>query len=955
MRRFARALPVLLPLAAVASLAFFGHRIATFYTDWLWYDSVGYRGIFHRIYGARIFLFSVFGGASFLLAYVNLVLADRISPPTPVTMGTGGAGGNQLALYPTRTDQPISRFWRFLLSFRRVLDLLYVAGALIFAALAGYTAQTQWDDFIRFTNPVAFGKVDPIFGKDIGWYVFTLPFYQYVQGWLLTVLIIVGVGVALLYLYQEGINSASGQAMVLPHVRGHLSALLALILVVKAWGYWFDRYDLMYRGVSFPGAGYTDIHVRLPMLYILLPLAILAALAAGINIWRRAVTPPAIFLGLWLIASLLGVVIPAAVQRLGAQPNEATREAPYIARALAATRAAYGLDGIKVKDFPPPGKSAASGLRRDADLLLRTRIWDEAPMAEAFAQQQGLRQFYDFPRVDIDRYPAGGASQSLHQVFLSAREIDPNNLEGRAQTWPNRYLRFTHGYGAAVSAGERVRPDGTPEYLLRDAPPVAAAPEFALSQPRIYYGVGAGMNQYAVVRTKQAEFDSPAESGTGFRENIYDGRGGVRLTALAKMAFAARFATWSLLLSQDITPDSRLMMVRQVSERIKRLAPFLLLDNDPYPVITKGRIVWVVDAYTTTAAYPYSAPTLGGDNLGPAVRFNYMRGAVKATVDAYDGNIALYITDESDPILTCYRRAIPGLFRPASAIPAFLREHRRFPEDLFAVQRRLLTEYHVADPDLFYNRADAWQIARLRSGADTPISNAATTPLGDRRDSAPYYALIRLPGETQEEFALMTAFTPHSRENLTALLVARCDAAHYGERILYRFPASGMVDGPERIRKRIRSDNRILAYFAATEKAGTRFLPGAMQILPIGGNLVYFQPLYARADQSDDGGRGLSSLKQIIAVHNDRIVMESDLPQTVRSLLGGDFPNDANIDLKPNTQRLKPNSLSPAALIEQANDAYERGQAALRAGDFAAYGRESKRLGEVLRRLRKGG
>ena len=939
MRAFARTLPIVMPLMAIALLAFFGHRIATFYTDWLWYNAVGYSGVFKRLYGARIFLFWVFGGASFFLAYINLVLADRISPPTPV------AAGPALVLYPTHSNKPLGRFWRFLLSFRRALDLLFVLGALIFAALAGYTAQNQWDSFLRFTNPVSFGKIDPVFGTDIGWYVFTLPFLRYVQGWLLTILIIITIGIALLYLYQEGLNSASGLPVVLPHIRGHISALLALILLVKAWGYWFDRYDLMYRNIGFPGAGYTDIHVRLPMLYILLPLAILAAVVTSLNIWRRALTPAVLALGLWLVVSALGVLIPATVQRLGAQPNEATRESPYISRALAATRSAYELDTIEVKNFPDSGKNPLAELRRDAGLLLRTRVWDDAPLAAAFTQEQGLRQYYVFPRLEFDRYALNG---SLRQVYLATREIDIEHLEGRAQTWPNRYLRFTHGYGMAISAAESVRTGGTPQFLLYDAPPVTSFPELKLKQPRIYFGMGPAMMQYTVVRTRQREFDLPQESASGFQENNYDGKGGIPLTPLAKAAFAVRFTTWSLLLSQEITKESRMILVRNIAERVKRIAPFLLLDNNAYPVIAGGHIFWIVDCYTTSADYPYSAPTFGGDNFAPALRFNYIRGSVKATVDAYNGDIALYATDNNDPILRCYQRAMPGLFLPPSAMPDYLREHRRYPRDLFAVQRRLLMDYHVTDADLFYNRADAWQIARLRAGSNDTSPSVATTPLGDSRDSPSSYALARLPGSAQEEFVLTTTFTPHSRDNLSALFVARCDGSQYGQRILYRFSASGSADGPERIRKKIRADNQVQTYFSAPDKAGIRFQPGVMQILPVGNQLVYFQSMFARTDQGGDvSDRSPGILKAIVAVHQDRVVMDADLPQMVRALLGNETGTGADPTTRP--------SLSPtrAVLIEEANDAYEQGQNALRAGDFATYGKLNKRLGELLRQLRE--
>jgi len=516
LRKPNRAYPFLLIALLVFLIVFFGNRIATFYTDWLWFGSIGQRVVFTRIYGTRLFLFAVFGAASFLLAYLNLMLADRFSPPASVSVP------GHLQLYASGNGRPVGKAMRVLSSLRRVLDLLLVLGALIFAILAGSSAQAEWDSFLRFAHPTSFGRTDPQFGHDLSYYVFTLPFVRYVQGWLLTVLLLVGTGVALLYLYQQGINKAAGQTVVLPHVRGHLSAIAALALLAKAWGYYLDRYDLMYGSGQFPGAGYTDLNVRLPMLHLSVTVAIIAALAVAVNIWKRTIALPIIAIGLFLTFSVAGVLIPGSVQRFHVMPNEATLEAPFITRAISATRAAYDLDRTRIVDFPASETLTAEQIGRNQATLSNIRLWDAGSLLETYPQEQGLRQYYVFPDVDVDRYRLQGA---YRQILLAVREMSTDQLDMRAHTWPNIHLRYTHGVGAVASPAGTADPEGLPEFLLKDVPPITTVPELALTQPRIYYGIGPNPEHYVVIGTKQREFDYPAEDAAGDHENRYDGGG----------------------------------------------------------------------------------------------------------------------------------------------------------------------------------------------------------------------------------------------------------------------------------------------------------------------------------------------------------------------------------------------------------------------------------------------
>ena len=948
MLKLVRAYPWVFVVLLALVLFLFGTNIATFYTDWLWFGALAHRRVFLHIYGTRIALFGAFGAASFLLAYFNVWLASRFSPPSGMRVK-----GNDADFYPVSTDgKPFGRALQNLSGFRRVLDGLLLLGALFFAVLAGLSAQGEWDSFLRFTHPVAFGIRDPQFGRDISLYVFTLPWLRYVQGWLLVVLMLVGGGVTLVYLFQQSINAASGRAYIPPHVRAHLSAIAGLAFLAKAWGYYLDRYDLLYGDGLVTGAGYTDIHARLPMLNLLLGITILAALAVWLNIWRRTIALPVAALALWLAFAGVGIVVPGTVQRLRVKPNEGEREAPFLARSIAATRAAYDVDGVQIQNFPADPNLTSADLQNNRQTLDNIRLWDYEPLLETYPQQQGLRQYYAFPDVDVDRYRLKGGAD-YQQVLIGVREFASSGLDARARTWPNQHLRYTHGFGAVVSPAGRTTTEGLPQFLLKDIPPAATDPALALTQPRIYYGTSHDPGSYVVVNTSTSEFDYPEDTGSGpvDRDNRYDGAGGVKLTPLAKLAFAVRFAGWTnLMLSSEINAQSRLLFARRVPDRVKRIAPFLQIDHDPYPVIVDGRVEWIQDCYTTSEAYPYAAPLDYGDDLSPGNRINYIRNSVKAVVDAYDGTVTFYVSDETDPVLRAYRRIFPDLFQPASAMPPALRAHRRYPEDLFRIQQHILADYHVRDAGVFYARADSWQMTTAQSSVDNAEAGAAMPPS---------YVTLRLPGSLNAEFVLLSPFTPRDRQNMVALLVARCDAAHYGERVLYRFPASRTVYGPEQVGKRIRSDSKISPYLSLNDQKGSRVLFGSMLIIPIERSLLYVQPLYVKAQTGDstDKSGSIPELKQVIVAFENRIAMEPTLPAALADLFGegasGTPATPATTTPPPATGST--GAKDTAALIREAGDHYDRAQTAQRAGDWATYGAENKALGAILQRLRDGG
>lgn len=943
MRKLIRSYPLAALFVLLLLLTVFGVNIATVYTDWLWFGETGYTGVFTTMVRTRAVLGGVFGLVAFALLYANLRLAARFRSAAQTT---------RQAFVFDQQGRPRTTLAD---AGRRALAAAFLLGSLAFAFVAGLSAAGRWDVFLRARHATPFGVVDPVFGRDIGFYVFHLPFLRFAQSWLLTVSLLVLAVIAVLYLFQQGIDLATGKTRIAPHVRAHLSGLAALALCAQAGGYYLSRFDLLTGGGSlFTGAGYTDLHARLPLLNVLMGVTALAALLVLVNIRQRSLVLPGAALAVWAASSLLGVVIPGFVQGTVVRPNQAQREAPFIARALASTRAAYNIDQVAVQNFEAAPDLSAGQVAANPETISNIRLWDYAPLLETYPQQQSLRQYYAFPDVDIDRYRAG---DRYRQVWLAAREINPRGLDARAQTWPNLHLRYTHGFGVVMSLAGEVSEEGLPPFLLKDIPTVSSVPGLNVKEPRIYYGLQAPAGSYVVTNTRQTEFDYPSDTaGVGDKENRYTGRGGVRLSPLAKIAFAVRFNGWTtLMLSRDLAPESRLLFARRVPDRVRRVAPFLHLDADAYPVVSaSGRVVWIQDAYTTTNAYPYAArqtvtPPGEGD-----LSLNYIRNAVKATVDAYDGTITLYAQDERDPILQTYAKAFPGLIQPLSAMPVDLRAHRRYPEDLFSIQRSVLADYHVTDPQVFYARTDSWEIARERPDVEADGGTGGGV-------MAPYYLILRLPGQTRAEFVLLSPLTNRNRPNLSALLAARCDEPDYGKLVLYRLPPKRSVYGPEQIGARIRQDSKISPYLSLVDQKGSRVLFGNMLVVPIEKSLLYVQPLYVRATQqggvTDDGSpttTAIPELKQVVVAFENRIAMEPTLPAALRSLFG-----EGTTPAPPTGQAGEPRpaagsgeATTRAPLIEQAGAQYDQARAALRRGDFAAYGREIEALGQTLARLR---
>jgi uncharacterized membrane protein (UPF0182 family) len=898
--------PVVILVLAFVALGLVA-QLVPFYTDWLWFDEVGYADVFLSILSTRGALFTGMLVAVLIFLWVNLSFAARTAAPDVVWELE-----DQLGLPGRVVIEPL---------LRRFLPVVLV----VISVASGLRASVHWETLVGYVNGRAFGTTDPVFGRDLAFYVFTLPFWRLLHGWatgLVTGTVVLALAV---YVLRRSLALTTRGPRLAGRARTHLLVLGALLLALKGLGFYLDRFEVLLspRGTIF-GASYTDVHATLPMLGALAVLAALCAVACLVQVGRpgiRFVAGGLVALGLvWVVG--LGVY-PAMLQRFRVTPNELAAERPFIAHNIRMTRQAYGLDRIVEREFPADETLDARALERNAPTIKNIRLWDYRPLLRTFAQLQEIRTYYKFQDVDNDRYVVDG---EYRQLMLSPRELSYQHLQSRI--WINEHLTFTHGYGVVVGPVNRITPEGLPEFLVQDIPPNSTSGFPKVTRPEIYYAETS--NEYALVKTRSQELDYPAGDQNVY--TTYRGQGGVVLSSwLRKIAFAARFAEIKILLSNDLTPESRIMMYRTVVDRVRQVAPFFRYDRDPYLVITsEGRLVWMLDGYTTTARYPYSDPVPG---LG-----NYVRNSVKATVDAYDGNIRFYVADDADPLVRAWAAAFPKLLRPLAQMPEDLQRHIRYPEDFFAIQARKYATYHMEDPQVFYNKEDLWAIPRRAIE-------------GRERDMEPYYTIMRVPGESKEEFVLLTLFNPARRDNMIAWLAARSDPPNYGRLIVFNFPKQKLVYGPRQIDARIDQDPVISQQLALWNQRGSHVIRGSLLAIPIDQSLVYVQPLYLSA--SEQGA--LPELRRVIVAYGNRIAMEPTLEQSLGRIFTGLTPTPAAA--APAARAAAAPAAGPPSqqnLGQRAWEIWGRAQEALRRGDWAQYGNEQKQLEEVLRSLGTG-
>ncbi|MBA4370530.1 MAG: UPF0182 family protein [Coriobacteriaceae bacterium] len=893
------------PAAVVFVLVFLGLPLltwlATFYTDFLWFEDLGQTGVFWTALFSRLAIWVGAGALAFAVLFVNMRVARRMAPRVVLTEVDGFEPAPMQVLRELRAR------------FEPVIDRIVAGAGIVLAFAFGASLAAEWQTFRLAMAAGPFGLVDPQFGRDVGFYVFSLPVLRFVSDWVWSLLWAALLLSVLVHLIDGGIRPWERLAGFSPHVKAHISVLLGLIVASKGFDYWLRIWELNFspRG-QVVGASYTDVNAQLPALRILMVIAVAVGVALLLNIRFQGWRLPVAGLAVWIAASvLIGGVWPSLVQALRVAPNEVTAEMPYIERNIKATREAFGLESVKTRPFPAATDLTARDVVNNADTLSNVRLWDPSIVGQSYRQLQAIRAYYDFKDVDVDRYRIDGKRR---QVLVSAREMDVNLLAPQARTWVNQHLVYTHGYGLVMSPVSEATGTGIPAFVLKDIPPTTTA-DVRIERPELYFGEGEG--NYVLVNTGLDEFDYPVGDKNATVQ--YKGKAGVSVSSLLRRAaFALRFGSWQFLLSGYITPESRVLFSRRIVERVERLAPWLWLDGDPYPVVADGRIVWVLDGYTWSDRYPYSEVFRG---------VSYARNSVKVTVDAYDGTVTFYAW-EPDPILTAWRGVFPGLIRDGDEMPAEVREHLRYPEDLFALQADVYKNYHMLDPQIFYNKEDSWELPGERAEGEA---------------MAPYYVLMRLPGDTVEDFLMMIPFTPRNRDNMIGWMAARSDPAAYGERVVLQFPKQKTVLGPHQVSAQINQDPAISPQITLWSQAGSKVLFGNMLTIPLEDSVVFVQPMYLQAEKT-----AIPELTRVIVVYADKVVMEDSLPAALLKVFGVEEPEAATggeTTVAPGAGGSpKADAALAAKLYKQAIDAQKR-------GDWAEYGRLIGELGRVLERM----
>ncbi|HHY37957.1 MAG TPA: UPF0182 family protein [Clostridia bacterium] len=869
---------------------------AGFITEYWWFESLGFSQVFRTNILAKLGTGLVFGLIFTGVILVNVVVSKRGRRVLYVGIGET----------TQRIDLP------------RRTNLYLVVLALIFGGLAGLNVSGEWLTVLRYLHRVPFGIQDPFFGRDVGFYIFNLPLLELVYQFLFATLLLT-LALTLGVYFLTGSATWDNTLILERGARRHLSVLVGLLFALKGAGYQLGIYRLLYspRGVAF-GASYTDIHAQLPALRVLIVVALAAAVLAIANGFRRDFRLLGIAVGALALCSLvLGTGYPAFVQQFEVEPDEISKERPYIEQNIKYTTLAYGLDKVVERHHPATVTLTREIIDRNEPTIENIRLWDWRALKDTYSQLQEIRLYYRFNDIDTVRYNVDGR---YTQVFMAARELDQSRLASTAQTWMNLHLKFTHGYGIVANPSSAVSAEGLPVFLVRDIPPRSTTPVLEVKRPEIYYGELT--DSYAIVNTKEPEFDYPL--GDDNRYTHYSGKGGVKLDSfLKKVLFSIRLGSYKVLLTEAITPESRVMIHRQIEECVSTLAPFLMFDGDPYIIVSgDGRLKWIIDAYTVSDLYPYSEPFDG--------RVNYIRNSVKVVIDAYDGDVKFYAFDESDPLLASYRGIYPSMFTPLSEMPADIRAQMRYPEDLFNVQAQIYATYHMKDPQVFYNKEDLWQIPEQVSA-------------GTKERMQAFYVVMNLPGETEPEYILMLPLVPKGKQNMIAWMAARMDGAKYGEIVVFKFPKEKMVYGPMQVEARIDQDPEISQRLTLWGQVGSSVIRGNLLVLPIEDSVIYIEPLYLQARDNK-----LPEFKRVIGVYDDKVMMEESLDRLLARMFGAKpeiTPAPRAVTERPVEEKVSED------LIDEALRLYRLAQDRIAAGDWAGYGEAIRELGKVLERL----
>ena len=907
---------------------------AGYYTDWQWYGSVGRTDVFTQQLIIRGVLFTAFTALTALSLWISATLAYRARP----------------IIVPTSPEEfALQKYRESLDSFRRVL---FIGGPIAFGVLTGLSAASQWKTYLLWKNSTPFGQTDPQFGKDISFYAFDLPFLKFFLGFGFTILIIsLIVNVVVHYIYG-GLRASFAQST--DSARRHLMFFLGTLALLKAGAYSIDKYSLATKSDSLiTGLKYTDVNAIVPAKTILTYIALATAILFFISMFRSGWSLPFIAFGAMLGASfVIGGLYPSFVQQFQVKPSELQREAPYIQRNIDSTRTAYGLDDVKFSDYAAIDNPSLASLAEDAGTLSNIRLLDPALISPTFSQLQQIRGFYAFPdALDVDRYLIDGVKRG---TVVAVREVNLGGLADDQRNWFNDHMVFTHGYGVVAAYENTAESDGAPKFAESNIPPSGT---LEIDQPRVYFGEQSPA--YSIVGAdgsgEPLELDYPDDkSANGQTNNTYDGAGGVPVgNILQRTIFALNYQEPNILLSNQIGPDSKILYDRDPKTRVAKVAPWLTLDGDPYPAVVDGKVQWIVDGYTTSNDFPYAARISLRDATADSVNsqfesmplsagnITYIRNAVKATVDAYDGTVTLYAWDETDPILQTWMKSFPGVVQPKSAMPAGVLDHIRYPEDMFKVQRDVLAKYHVNDPQAFYSGQDFWIVP------EDPTKPTVGQP------QPPYYLTLQMPDQDQPTFSLTTTYAPTKRQTLAAFMSVNSDHGDdYGTIRVLQLPRNTTIPGPRQVQNNFESDPEVSKQLSLLRSGGSEVQLGNLLSLPVGGGLLYFEPVYVRAAQ----GEGYPLLRKVLVSFGSKVAFEDDLETALKKVFTGQtsIPTDPTDPTAPEVPETTPEQDLAKAILD-ANQAYNDGVAALAAGDFAAYGEAQDRLSEALQRATDAG
>ncbi len=892
-------------------LLYLSGLFVTYYSDWLWFKNLSYSSVFDTMILAKILSFILFFVVFLIFAAIQVRLAYKRGGATRHIPLLRNEDPRELIL-PLYQGKRVFWFWAAVIAF--------------FGMVMASSASAQWNDFLQYIHATNFGIKEPVLGKDAGFYIFRLPVFSFLTGWYLFMVALTAALVFLSYYLDNAFGMEGNTLRISGHMKSHFIQLSGFFALGIAALFQIKLYNLLYssNGVAY-GPSYMDVHAQIPAYHLIVILTLVISLLLFLYPLYRKKKFLLSGIAVWVLVWIGFVwIYPSLIEQYVVKPNELKKETPYILNNIKLTREAFGLNKIKVKPFPVKQDITYQDILENSHTINNIRLWDRRPLIQTYKQLQEIRLYYDFSSVQVDRYHF----KKYTQVALGARELPLSEIPARARTWVNDHLIYTHGYGVVMSPVNKITPNGMPDLIVKDIPPVTTVP-LQLKQMGIYYGEET--NQYVIVNTKAKEFDYPKGNQNVYTS--YKGKGGVRISSLfRRLVYAWKFSDIKILLTGYITNQSRIMFYRNIALRDKILAPFLSFDSQPYPVVGKdGKLYWIHDAYTTTNMFPYSEPVY----QNPIERgINYIRNSVKVVIDAYNGNVTYYVIDPKDPIIRTFEKIYPKLFKPYSAMPDFLKAHIRYPTDLFTLQVKMYNVYHMTDPKVFYNQEDFWQ-----------IPNEVYSDI--QQKMFPYYIIMRLPGTKKEEFILMIPLTPSNKDNMVAWMCARCDAPNYGKLIVYSLPKDKLIYGPMQIEARINQKPDISSELTLWGQQGSQVIKGNQLVIPVKNSFLYVEPVYLQSEQGQ-----IPELKRVIVAYKEQIEMRRTLDQALKAVFQVQAAQDSTAQQMTPAAMISTGNYSGLSVqAQQALQHYNKALEYLKEDNWSGYGKELQKMKDILSQM----